>query len=185
MKRKAIVVMNSVIVFAALLGLWQALVTLNHLPAYILPGPLPVAETLFTRLPSIMNSLLITTEEAAGGLIASILVGIAAAMVFAQWRRLRQLLYPYTILLQTVPIVAIAPLIIVWVGDPFAALVVCATIVAFFPVFANTAAGLASAPVELQELFRLYGAGRWRTRWTCPTGASRRCCPTASIPFPR
>jgi NitT/TauT family transport system permease protein len=67
------------------------------------------------------------------------------------------------VVLQVTPIVAIAPLIIVWVGDPFASLVVCATIVAFFPVFANTAAGLASAPAELADLFRLYGAGRFAT----------------------
>jgi len=67
------------------------------------------------------------------------------------------------VVLQVTPIVAIAPLIIVWVGDPFAALVVCATIVAFFPVFANTAAGLESAPPELVDLFRLYGASRAKT----------------------
>ena len=72
---------------------------------------------------------------------------------------------PWAVVLQVTPIVAIAPLIIVWVGDPFASLVVCATIVAFFPVFANTAAGLASAPAELADLFRLYGAGRFATLW--------------------
>jgi NitT/TauT family transport system permease protein len=69
------------------------------------------------------------------------------------------------VVLQVTPIVAIAPLIIVWVGDPFASLVVCATIVAFFPVFANTSAGLAAAPAELVDLFRLYGAGRMKTLW--------------------
>src|ERR1035438_7510734 len=84
------------IVLACLLGLWQALVSLNHLPPYILPGPLAVALALRERLPSLLNSLLITTEEAAGGLAASIVAGVAAAMVFAQWRWLRQLLYPYT-----------------------------------------------------------------------------------------
>jgi NitT/TauT family transport system permease protein len=92
----------------------------NHLPVYILPGPLVVATACsasgFRRL---LNSLLITTEEAAGGLAASIVVGVAVAMVFAQWRWLRQLVYPYTILLQTVPIVAIAPLIILWAGAGF------------------------------------------------------------------
>jgi NitT/TauT family transport system permease protein len=70
---------------------------------------------------------------------------------------------PWAVILQVTPIVAIAPLIIVWVGNPFASLVVCAMIVAFFPVFANTATGLASAPPELSGLFRLYGGSRWRT----------------------
>jgi len=75
----------------------------------------------------------------------------------------RAVVQPWAVILQVTPIVAIAPLIIVLVGEPFVSLVVCATIVAFFPVFATTAAGLASAPPELRDLFRLYGGGRWRT----------------------
>jgi len=80
-------------------------------------------------------------------------------------RLLAAAIQPWAVVLQVTPIVAIAPLIIVWVGDPFAALVVCATIVAFFPVFANTAAGLDSAPPELVDMFRLYGASRAKTLW--------------------
>ena len=110
MKKHGLMALNSVIVFVCLLGLWQALVSLNHLPKYILPGPLVVARALRDRFPSLLNSLAITTQEAGGGLAASITVGVAAAMIFAQWHWLRKLLYPYTILLQTVPIVAIAPL---------------------------------------------------------------------------
>ena len=88
-------------------------------------------------------------------------VGIASS------RLLAAAIQPWAVVLQVTPIVAIAPLIIVWVGNPFASLVVCATIVAFFPVFANTAAGLASAPAELADLFRLYGAGRSRHCGCC------------------
>ena len=87
------------------------------------------------------------------------------AVAIASSRLLAAAIQPWAVVLQVTPIVAIAPLIIVWVGDPFASLVVCATIVAFFPVFANTAAGLASAPAELADLFRLYGAGRFATLW--------------------
>ncbi len=158
MKKQAILALNSVVVLLCLLGLWQAIVSLNHIPAYILPGPLPVAETLFTRFPSIMNSLLITTEEAAGGLIASILVGIAAAMVFAQWRRLRQLLYPYTILLQTVPIVAIAPLIINWAGAGVFSVMIVTFIICLAPIIANTTQGLISIDENLLNLFLMYDA---------------------------
>ena len=87
------------------------------------------------------------------------------AVAIASSRLLAAAIQPWAVVLQVTPIVAIAPLIIVWVGNPFASLVVCATIVAFFPVFANTAAGLASAPAELADLFRLYGAGRFATLW--------------------
>ena len=87
------------------------------------------------------------------------------AVAIASSRLLAAAIQPWAVVLQVTPIVAIAPLIIVWVGDPFASLVVCATIVAFFPVFANTAAGLASAPAELADLFRLYGASRFATLW--------------------
>ena len=158
MKRKAIVVMNSVIVFAALLGLWKALVTLNHLPAYILPGPLAVAQALRERFPSLLNSLLITAEEAAGGLIASILAGVAAAMLFAQWNWLRQLLYPYTILLQTVPIVAIAPLIINWAGAGIFSVTIVTFIISLAPIIANTTHGLISVDENLIHLFLMYKA---------------------------
>jgi NitT/TauT family transport system permease protein len=90
-------------------------------------------------------------------------MGAAMALAMSVSRLAQAAIQPWAVILQVTPIVAIAPLIIVWVGDPFASLVVCATIVAFFPVFANTAEGLASAPSELGDLFRLYGAGRWRT----------------------
>ena len=96
-------------------------------------------------------------------LIASAVLGAAMALAMSASRLAQAAIQPWAVVLQVTPIVAIAPLIIVWVGDPFASLVVCAMIVAFFPVFANTATGLASAPADLVDLFGLYGAGRWRT----------------------
>jgi NitT/TauT family transport system permease protein len=158
MKRQAILALNSALVLLCLLGLWQAIVSLNHIPAYILPGPLPVSQALLTRFPSLINSLIITTEEAAGGLMASILVGVAAAMVFAQWRWLRQLLYPYTILLQTVPIVAIAPLIINWVGAGVFSVMIVTFIICLAPIIANTTQGLISVDENLLNLFLMYDA---------------------------
>ena len=98
-------------------------------------------------------------------LFVAALLGVVLAVAVASNRLLAAAIQPWAVVLQVTPIVAIAPLIIVWVGDPFASLVVCATIVAFFPVFANTAAGLASAPAELVDLFRLYGASRFATLW--------------------
>jgi NitT/TauT family transport system permease protein len=158
MKKRALLILNSILVLACLLALWQAIVSFNRLPPYILPGPLVVAKALLERYPSLLNSLWITTEEAAGGLIASIFAGVAAAMVFAQWRWLRQLLYPYTILLQTVPIVAIAPLIINWAGAGIFSVTVVTFIICLAPIIANTTQGLISVDENLIHLFVMYKA---------------------------
>jgi NitT/TauT family transport system permease protein len=158
MKKQGWLALNSVLVLLCLLGLWQAIVTFNHLPAYVMPGPLVVASALRERLPSLLNSLWITTAEAAAGLVASIVVGVAVAMIFAQSRWLRQLLYPYTILLQTVPIVAIAPLIILWVGAGIFAVMVVTFIICLAPVIANTTQGLISVDENLINLFVMHKA---------------------------
>ena len=158
MKKQALLGLNSVIVLACLLGLWQAVVSLNHLPAYILPGPVAVAVALRDRYPSLLNSLWITAEEAGGGLVASVIAGVASAMVFAQWRWLRQLLYPYTILLQTVPIVAIAPLIINWAGAGIFSVTIVTFIICLAPIIANTTQGLISVDENMVHLFLMYKA---------------------------
>ncbi len=158
MNRRLLVALNSLIVLACLLGLWQAVVSLNHVPKYMLPGPLAVALAVRDRLPSLVNSLLITTQEAAGGLAASIVVGVAVAMIFAQWRWMRQLVYPYTILLQTVPIVAVAPLIINWAGAGTFSVTVVTFIISLAPIIANTTQGLISVDENLVHLFVMYKA---------------------------
>jgi NitT/TauT family transport system permease protein len=158
MKRQGLLAINTVAVFLFLIGLWQAVVGLNHLPPYILPGPKLVAQALHDRYPSLLNSLWITTEEAAGGLAGSILVGVATAMIFAQWRWLRQTLYPYTILLQTVPIVAIAPLIINWVGAGIFSVTIVTFIICLAPIIANTTQGLVSVEENLIHLFVMHKA---------------------------
>ncbi|HEX7730500.1 MAG TPA: ABC transporter permease [Terracidiphilus sp.] len=158
MKSNSWLALNSIAVFAALLLLWDRIAAWAHLPAYILPRPLAVAAAMHDRFPSLLNSLVITTEEAAGGLLASILVGVVVAMIFAQWRGLRQLVYPYTILLQTVPIVAIAPLIINWVGAGIFAVMVVTFIICLAPVIANTTQGLIGVDQNLIQLFVMHRA---------------------------
>jgi NitT/TauT family transport system permease protein len=158
MKRQGLLALNSLIVLACLLGLWQALVSLKHIPVYILPGPLVVAKAVHERFASLVSSLLITTEEAAGGLASSIVVGVGVAMVFAQWHWLRKLLYPYTILLQTVPIVAIAPLIINWAGAGTFSVTIVTFIICLAPIIANTTQGLVSVDENLIHLFLMYKA---------------------------
>jgi NitT/TauT family transport system permease protein len=157
-KRHLLLVFNSILVFACLLGLWQIAVLVLHVPKYMLPGPWIVATAVKDRFPDLIKSLLITTEAAALGLVASIVVGVAVALVFAQWRWLRQLLFPYTILLQTVPIVAIAPLIIMWAGTGVYSVALIAFIICLAPIIANTTQGLISVDENLVHLFLMHNA---------------------------
>jgi len=109
-----------------------------------------------------LGSLLVTLRITLAALAAAIIVGGLLAILFAQSRVLELSLFPYAVILQVTPIVAIAPLIIIWVNDVFLSLLVCAWIVAFFPIVANTTLGLNSADRNLVDLFRLYGASRWQ-----------------------
>lgn len=158
MKQRTLWLLSSLLVFACFLGLWQAIIWINRLPPYILPGPIAVATAVIYRYPSLLVSLRITAIEAAGGLLAAIVVGVAVAMVFAQWRWLRQTLYPYMILLQTVPIVAIAPLIINWAGAGIFPVAILTFIICLAPIIANTTQGLISVDENLVHLFLMYKA---------------------------
>ena len=142
---------------------WEAVVRWNSIPPYILPGPLLVAETLWRDGPSLMLSLLVTLRITVVALLAAVVLGATIAILFAQSRLLELSFFPYAVILQVTPIVSIAPLIIIWVNDTFLALLVCAWIVAFFPVVANTTLGLTSADRNLVALFRLYRATRWQS----------------------
>jgi NitT/TauT family transport system permease protein len=144
---------------------WELVVRWNSIPTYILPGPLVVFETLWRDAPSLFPSLLWTLRVAFAALVAAALIGGAVAVLFASSRLLEISLFPYAVILQVTPVVAIAPLIIIWVKDDFAALLVCAWIVAFFPIVSNTTLGLTSADRNLVALFRLYGASRWQVLW--------------------
>jgi NitT/TauT family transport system permease protein len=145
---------------AVLLALWEIVVRVNGIPPYILPGPLAVAKSLWTDGPSLLGSLLVTLRVTLAALAAAAILGGAIAVLFSLSRILELSLFPYAVILQVTPIVAIAPLIIIWVQEPFLALLVCAWIVAFFPIVANTTVGLNSADRNLLALFRLYGASQ-------------------------
>jgi NitT/TauT family transport system permease protein len=150
------------IVGAIILFAWEAAVRIEDIPPYILPGPILIAETLWRDGPSLLGSLAVTLRITLAALAAAVILGGAIAVCFAQWRFLEISFFPYAVILQVTPIVSIAPLIIIWVNDTFASLLICAWIVAFFPIVANTTLGLNSADRNLVELFRLYGASRWQ-----------------------
>jgi NitT/TauT family transport system permease protein len=160
MRQRLITVANAAGVFAALLVTWQLVLWIFKVPPYMLPSPWAVARSVVARFPSLLNSFAITAEESAGGLIASIIVGVLVALFFAQSRWVRRMLYPYTILLQTVPIIAIAPLILMWVGAGTAAVALIAFIISLAPVIANTTQGLVSVDENLVNLFLMHNASR-------------------------
>jgi NitT/TauT family transport system permease protein len=143
---------------SAFLVLWEVVVRINGIPLYILPGPLAIAESLWTDGPSLLGSLVVTLRVTLAALAAAAILGGMIAVLFSLSRIIELSLFPYAVILQVTPIVAIAPLIIIWVRQPFLALLVCAWIVAFFPIVANTTVGLNSADRNLLALFRLYDA---------------------------
>jgi NitT/TauT family transport system permease protein len=147
-------------VFGALLLLWQIVLWVFHVPPYMLPSPWAVAQAVGRRFPSLVSALGITAVESAAGLVASVLVGVIVALFFAQSRWVRRMLYPYTILLQTVPIVAIAPLILMWVGAGTPAVALIAFIISLAPIIANTTQGLVSVDENLVHLFLMHNATR-------------------------
>ena len=158
MRQRLITVANALAVFAALLVIWQLVLWIFKVPPYMLPSPWAVARAVVARFPSLLNSLAITAAESAGGLLASVIVGVLVALFFAQSRWVRRMLYPYTILLQTVPIIAIAPLILMWVGAGTAAVALIAFIISLAPVIANTTQGLVSVDENLVNLFLMHNA---------------------------
>jgi len=142
---------------------WEGVVRAFDVPFYLVPSPFLVLSTLARDAPLLLGSLLVTLKITAMALLLAVVLGVGIAFLFVQNRVLERSLFPYVVLLQVTPIVAIAPLIIIWVKDPLAALVICATIVAIFPVISNTTLGLRSVDPGLADLFRLYGARRWQT----------------------
>lgn len=152
-----------VLLGVVILAVWEGSVRAFNIPPYLFPGPVAIALAFVSAPALLLGSLLSTLIVTMVALAAATLLGTTLAFAVAVSRLARAAIQPWAVVLQVTPIVAIAPLIIVLVGNPFVALVVCATIVAFFPVFANTAAGLTSAPPELLDLFQLYGGGRFQT----------------------
>ena len=156
------------IVAPILLGLlsllvWEWLVAFNEVPPYILPAPSVIGQVMLREWASLQVALLVTLKITAMALVAAIVLGVLLAVLFAQSKWLENALFPYAVVLQVTPVVAIAPLVIIWAKDVTLALLICAWIVAFFPILSNTTIGLSAADRNLVDLFRLYGASRMQT----------------------
>ena len=141
---------------------WELIVRLNDIPPYVLPGPMAVLETLVADWSVLSQSLLVTLLTTLEGFIAAGIGGVALALLFNQSKWLEYSLFPYAVILQVTPVIAIAPLLLIYLPQQ-TAVIVCAWIVGFFPVLSNTTLGLNSVDRNLAGLFQLYGASRLQT----------------------
>jgi NitT/TauT family transport system permease protein len=148
------------LLLAAVLALWQAICDWGDVAPYVVPSPSDIWTAVREHRADLLTSLWTTTREAALAFAVSGVAGVAGAVALSSSRVVERSVYPYAILLQTIPIVATAPIIIIWFGATTTAVVVIASIMAFFPVLSNTLVGLRATDRRLEELFELYDAGR-------------------------
>lgn len=158
-------VLPPILLFAVVLLLWDSAVRSLGIKPYLLPGPGLVGQAILRDFDKYQQAVRFTGFAALCGLSASLLVGTAVALIFSQSKWIRSSGYPYAIFLQTVPIVAIAPLIVHWCGRGFGSIVLTACIISLFPIIANGTAGLINIDPDLLDLFRLNSASRWQTLW--------------------
>jgi NitT/TauT family transport system permease protein len=151
-----------VVVLAIGVAAWEAVVRANEIPPYVLPGPGAVFRTLVNDWPVLSRSLLTTLQTTLEGFVAAAIGGMALALLFNQSKWLEYSLFPYAVILQVTPVIAIAPLLLIYLPQQ-TAVIVCARIVGFFPVLSNTTLGLNSVDRNLAGLFQLYGASRLQT----------------------
>ena len=156
-------VLYPALVALVLLSAWQGAVVGFKLPPYLVPSPLLMLQTLLTDWAALGGSLLVTLKITLLSFAMAIVLGVLISFVFVQSRVIETALFPYAVLLQVTPIVAVAPLIIIWVKDPTASLVLCAALVALFPIISNTTLGLRSIDPDLQSYFVMNRASRLQT----------------------
>ncbi len=148
---------------ALLIAAWQIYCDVAHVPHYILPSPLRIYQAFVEDYAMLFKALSVTLQTTFIALALALVSGVALAILMAQSRWIELALFPYAVILQVTPIVAIAPLILIYTSTTQQALLICAWLVAFFPVLSNTAQGLRSTDHNLLNLFELYGASRWQT----------------------
>ncbi|MEH6686759.1 MAG: ABC transporter permease [Halopseudomonas sabulinigri] len=141
---------------------WQIAVIAYEMPKYILPGPIEIIKSLITDWKTLLAALMMTLKITLLAFVIAVVLGVAASLLFIQSKWIELSLFPYAVLLQVTPVVAIAPLIIIWVDDTTWALTVCAVIIAIFPIISNTTLGLRSVDPNLLSMFRMYRTSRWQ-----------------------
>ncbi|MFL1407298.1 ABC transporter permease [Marinobacter sp. M1N3S26] len=142
--------------------MWQFTVMAFEVPKYLVPSPVDIGQSLVSDFSSLFNALLMTLKVTFLAFAIAVVLGVAASLLFVQSKWIEISLFPYAVLMQVTPVVAIAPLIIIWVNDTTWALTICAVIVAIFPIISNTTLGLRSVDPNLLSMFRMYRASRWQ-----------------------
>jgi NitT/TauT family transport system permease protein len=155
-------ILAPIAVLAISIAIWSFVVRINNIQPYVLPGPEAVFKTLVDDWPVLSSSLLVTLWTTLEGFIAAAVGGIALALLFNQSKWIEVSFFPYAVILQVTPVIAIAPLLLIYLPQQ-TAVIVCAWIVGFFPVLSNTTLGLNSVDRNLAGLFQLYGASRLQT----------------------
>lgn len=148
--------------FVLFVLIWQLGAKIAGIPHYILPKPSDILTASIDNYSNLFQSVIRTISAALLGFLMSVIVGVVGAIIMGSSNIIQKSFYPYAILLQTVPIVAIAPIIVIWFGSGINAIVVIAFIIGFFPMLSNTLIGLNSTDHNMINLFKMYGASKWQ-----------------------
>ncbi|MDF2958725.1 MAG: transporter [Paenibacillus sp.] len=158
-------VIPPVIAFIVFIGGWQLLVSLFNIPVYLVPKPTDIVHAAVENRHDLWVSVSTTTIEAVIGFFLSVVLGVSGAILLASSKIIERSVYPYAIILQTIPIVAIAPLIVIWFDAGMNAIVIIAFLIGFFPMLSNTLIGLNATDHNMSNLFYLYNANPFQTMW--------------------
>lgn len=154
-----------IIAFILFITLWQVVPILASIPAFILPKPTDVFQAAVSDWSILLPAIQVTVLESVMGFLLSAVIGISSSVLLASSKIIERSLYPYAIVLQSIPVVAVAPIVVIWFGAGFNSIVVIAFLIGFFPVISNTLMGLQSVDKQMDELFTLYRASRWQRMW--------------------
>ena len=154
-----------VVAFVLFVGLWQLIVGQAGIPPYMLPKPTDIVASVGDNWRSLFGSVYTTALETVIGFLLSVVGGVLGAILLASSKVIERSVYPYAIVLQTIPIVAIAPIIVIWFDAGLRSIVIIAFLIGFCPMLSNTLIGLNSTDQHLKNLFRLYNASKWQTMW--------------------
>lgn len=159
------VYLGPLIAFILFLSVWQLLPLLLGMPHYIFPKPTDVWNATINSWNILWEAVRITVLESVIGFFLSAIIGISVSVLLASSKILERSIYPYAIILQTIPVVAIAPIVVIWLGSGFNSIIVISFLIGFFPVISNTLMGLNSVDKNMDELFTLYNASKWQKMW--------------------
>ncbi|MCL7749019.1 ABC transporter permease [Halalkalibacter alkaliphilus] len=154
-----------VVALISFIAFWQVAVTLIGTPHYILPKPTDIFDAAVKNWSNLSAALMTTIVSAVSGFLLSVVGGIGVAVLMASSKLIERSFYPYAIILQTIPVVAIAPIIVIWFGSGMNAIVIIAFTIGFFPMLSNTLIGLNATDHNMKNLFYLYNASKWQVMW--------------------